>query len=517
MNWKKETDEIKIRKKLAKKQGGHEAVALQHAKGRLTLRERMDKLIDKGSFQEQGEIAGEIETNEKGELKSLTPANFILGFAKIDGRPVVLGGEDFTVKGGSPNPAGLRKSVYTEDLALTYKMPLIRLHEGGGGSVAGPAKSKNRGYGGDPVFSRSRFKSVAETLKEIPVVSAALGPVAGLPAARFVASHFRVMTKRTAQLLVAGPAVVERAFGKKMTKEELGGSHIHRLNGVTDNVADSEEEAFTQIKQFLSYMPQSIYELTLRKEIGDPIDRKEEDLLSIIPKDRQKSYEMREIIRKVFDKDSFFEMTKYFGRGIITGFARLDGFSVGILANDSNFYAGSMSADGARKTTRFVKLCDTFHIPIVSLVDEPGFLIGPEAELQATILHGTEAVLAVTESKVPWSSVMIRKSFGVAAAAHYGPEGYVLAWPSAESGPLPLEGGVAVAFKKEIAAAEDPEAKRKEIEESMVKLQNPFPRAESFSVHEIIDPRETRKYLAQWAERIQPQLKAKLLHPKVET
>jgi acetyl-CoA carboxylase carboxyltransferase component len=388
------------------------------------------------------------------------------------------------------------------------------LHEGGGGSVAGPAKSKNKGYGGDPVFSRSRFKSVADTLKEIPVVSAALGPVAGLPAARFVASHFRVMTKKTAQLLVAGPAVVERAFGKKMTKEELGGSHIHQLNGVTDNVADSEDEAFIQIKQFLSYMPQSIYELTERRDSEDPIDRKDEELLSIIPKDRQKSYEMRDIVEKISDKDSFFEMTKFFGRGIITGFARINGFCVGIFANDSNFYAGSMSADGARKTTRFVKLCDTFHIPIVSLVDEPGFLIGPEAEVQATILHGTEAVLAVTESTVPWSSVMIRKSFGVAAAAHYGPEGYVLAWPSAESGALPLEGGVAVAFKKEIAAAKDPEAKRKEIEDSMSKQQNPFPRAESFSVHEIIDPRETRKYLAQWAERIQPQLKAKLLRLK---
>ena len=514
MNWKKETDEIKIRKKLAKKQGGSKAVDLQHAKGRLTLRERIDKLIDKGSFQEQGEIAGSSETNDKGQIQSLTPANFILGFAKIDGRSVVLGGEDFTVKGGSPNPAGLRKSVYTEDLALTYKMPLVRLHEGGGGSVAGPAKRKNRGYGGDPVFSRSRFKSVADTLKEIPVISAALGPVAGLPAARFVASHFRVMTRKTAQLLVAGPAVVERAFGKQMTKEELGGSHIHRLNGVTDNVADSEEEAFIQIKQFLSYMPQSIYELTERRDSEDPIDRKEEELLSIIPKDRQKSYEMRDIVTMVSDKDSFFEMTKFFGRGIITGFSRINGFCVGILANDSNFYAGSMSADGARKTTRFVKLCDTFHIPIVSLVDEPGFLIGPEAEVQATILHGTEAVLAVTESTVPWSSVMIRKSFGVAAAAHYGPEGYVLAWPSAESGALPLEGGVAVAFKKEIAAAKDPEAKRKEIEENMSKQQNPFPRAENFSVHEIIDPRDTRKYLSQWTERIQPQLKAKLLRLK---
>ena len=510
MNWKKETKEIEKRKLLAKQQGGKDAINLQHAKGRLTLRERIEKLVDKESFQEQGEIAGGSETNEDGEIKSLTPANFILGFAKIDGRQVVVGGEDFTVSGGSPNSAGLRKSIYTEELALNYKIPLIRLHEGGGGSVAGPGK-KGRGSGGDAVFSRSRFKSIADTLKEIPVASAALGPVAGLPAARFVASHFRVMTKKTAQILVAGPAVVERAFGKKLTKEELGGSQIHKLNGVTDNVAESEEEALNQIKQFLSYMPQSIYELTTRLDPNDPIDRKDEELLSIIPKERQKSYEMRDLIRHVVDKESFFEITKFFGQGIITGFARMNGFSVGIFANDSNFYAGSMSASGAQKTTRFIKLCDTFHIPVISLVDEPGFLIGPDAEKEATILYGTEAVLTVTESKVPWSTVMIRKSFGVAAAAHYGPDGYVLAWPSAESGPLPLEGGVAVAFKKEISEAPDPDAKRKQLEQSLAKNQDPFPRAENFSVHEIIDPRETRKYLSNWIERVQPQLKAKLL------
>ena len=510
MNWKKETREIEKRKLLAKQQGGKDAVDLQHAKGRLTLRERIEKLVDKGSFQEQGKIAGGSETNEAGEIQSLTPANFILGFATISGRQVVVGGEDFTVSGGSPNSAGLRKSVYTEELALSYKVPLIRLHEGGGGSVAGPGK-KGRGSGGDAVFSRSRFKSVADTLREIPVASAALGPVAGLPAARFVASHFRVMTKRTAQILVAGPAVVERAFGKKMTKEELGGSQIHKLNGVTDNVAESEEEALNQIKQFLSYMPQSIYELAKRTNTDDPINRKAEELLSIIPKERQRSYEMRDVIKHVFDKNSFFEMTKFFGQGIITGFARINGFSVGVFANDSNFYAGSMSASGAQKTTRFIKLCGTFHIPVISLVDEPGFLIGPDAEKEATILYGTEAVLTVTESKVPWSTVMIRKSFGVAAAAHYGPDGYVLAWPSAESGPLPLEGGVAVAFKKEIAKAANPEAKRKEIETSLAKNQNPFPRAENFSVHEIIDPRETRKYLSDWVQRIQPQLNAKLL------
>tara|TARA_Y100001970_G_scaffold158998_1_gene194411 strand:- start:30759 stop:32303 length:1545 start_codon:yes stop_codon:yes gene_type:complete len=510
MNWKNETIEIKKRRLLAKKQGGGKAVDLQHAKGRLTLRERIEMLLDKDSFQEQGEIAGGSETNEKGEIESLTPANFILGFGKIDGKQVVVGGEDFTVKGGSPNSAGLRKSVYTEELALKYKVPLIRLHEGGGGSVAGPGK-KSKGYGGDPVFSKSRFKSIADTLREIPVVSAALGPVAGMPAARFVASHFRVMTKQTAQILVAGPAVVERAFGKKLTKEDLGGSQIHKLNGVTDNVADSEEDAFRQIAKFLSFFPQNVYELTPRINCDDPYDREEEALISIIPKERQKSYEMRDIIQLICDKGSFFEITKSFGRGIITGFARINGYAIAIFANDSNFYAGSMSADGAQKTTRFIKLCDTFNIPIISLVDEPGFLIGPKAEKEGTILHGTQAVLACTESTVPWTTVMIRKSFGVAAAAHYGPDGYVLAWPSSESGPLPLEGGVAVAFKKEIAAAKDPEAKRKELESKMAKNQDPFPRAEAFSVHEIIDPRETRKYISLWAERIQQQLKTSII------
>ncbi|MDG2060998.1 MAG: carboxyl transferase domain-containing protein [SAR86 cluster bacterium] len=510
MNWKKETDGIKIRKKLATKQGGKEAVDLQHAKGRLSLRERIEKLLDKGSFQEQGKIAGISDIDDKGDIQAFTPANFILGFGKINGNQIVIAGEDFTVKGGSPNPAGLRKSVYTEELALNYKLPLVRLHEGGGGSVAGPSK-KGRSSGGDAVFSKSRFKSVADTLKVIPVVSAALGPVAGLPAARFVASHFRVMTKRTSQILVAGPAVVERAFGKKLTKEELGGSNIHRMNGVTDNVADTEEDAFNQISRFLSYMPQNIYELSSQKIIDDPVNRKEEDLLAIIPKDKKKSYEMREVIEKIFDHDSFFEITRYFGQGIITGFARINGYSVGILANDSNFYAGSMSSKGAQKTSRFIKTCDTFHIPVVSLVDEPGFLIGPEAELEATILHGTEAVLTVTESTIPWCSVIIRKSYGVAAAAHYGPDGYVLAWPSAESGALPIEGGVAVAFKKEISESVNPEAKRKEIEDALNSQQNTFARAESFSVHEIIDPRDTRTYLAEWAERIQSQLRVKCI------
>ena len=509
MSWKKEISQIKLREKLAKQQGGADAVNIQHSKGRLTLRERIDLLLDNNTFEEIGKVAGGAEYDDDGELSSLTPANFILGFGKIDNREIIIGGEDFTVKGGSPNAAGLRKSVYTEDLAVKHKFPLVRLHEGGGGSVAGPSKEK-KGYGGDPVFSRSRFKSVADTLKEVPVVSAALGPVAGLPASRFVASHFRIMTKDTAQILVAGPAVVSRAFGKDFTKEELGGSDVHKKNGVTDNIAKNEEDAFYQIKKFLSFFPSNIYELSKKQESKDDINRKERKLEEIIPKDRKKTYEMRELIEMFVDDRDFFEISNFFGRGIITGFARLNGYSVGIFANDSNFYAGSMTADNAKKTTRFIKLCDQFNIPILTVVDEPGFLIGKKAEEEATILYGTEAVLAAADSSVPWCSLLVRKSFGVAAAAHFGEDPYVLAWPSSEAGALPLEGGVAVAFGKEIAKAKNPEKKRKEIEEKLAKSQSPFPRAEAFSVHEIIDPKDTRKYLCAWISRVQKSLEVKL-------
>jgi len=509
MSWKKEISQIKLREKLAKQQGGADAVNIQHSKGRLTLRERIDLLLDNDTFEEIGKVAGGAEYDDDGELSSLTPANFILGFGKIDNREIIIGGEDFTVKGGSPNAAGLRKSVYTEDLAVKHKFPLVRLHEGGGGSVAGPSKEK-KGYGGDPVFSRSRFKSVADTLKEVPVVSAALGPVAGLPASRFVASHFRIMTKDTAQILVAGPAVVSRAFGKDFTKEELGGSDVHKKNGVTDNIAKNEEDAFYQIKKFLSFFPSNIYELSKKQESKDDINRKERKLEEIIPKDRKKTYEMRELIEMFVDDRDFFEISNFFGRGIITGFARLNGYSVGIFANDSNFYAGSMTADNAKKTTRFIKLCDQFNIPILTVVDEPGFLIGKKAEEEATILYGTEAVLAAADSSVPWCSLLVRKSFGVAAAAHFGEDPYVLAWPSSEAGALPLEGGVAVAFGKEIAKAKNPEKKRKEIEEKLAKSQSPFPRAEAFSVHEIIDPKDTRKYLCAWISRVQKSLEVKL-------
>lgn len=503
MSWEKETDEIRRRRDLAKRQGGEEAVKRHHEKGRLTLRERIAALTDDGSFQEMGEGAGVPHFDEAGNLVDFEPANYVLGFAKVNGRRVAVGGEDFTLKGGSPNPAGLRKSVYAEELALTYKVPLVRLHEGGGGSVAGAAgKGKSRPLG-EPVFASPRFRSITQVLGEVPVASAALGPVAGMPAARLVASHFSVMIE-DAQVLIAGPKVVARALDENLTKEELGGADVHARSGVIDNVTATEEEALAEIARLLSYLPDNVWQLPPDIATDDPRDRTDESLRDIVPKDRRKPFNMRKVVKAVVDKGSFFEMTKRFGPSLITGLARLNGKSVGVIANDCHFYAGAMTAQAAQKLRRFADMCNTFHLPILSFVDEPGFMIGSASEKAATIRHGTAAIAAVMQSRVPWASVIVHKVFGVAGAAHFGPDGYVLSWPSAATGALPVEGGVAVAFAREIAAAEDPEALRAELEAKLAAGQSPFPRAEGFSVHELIDPRETRAKLCDWIDWIGP-------------
>ncbi len=426
----------------------------------------------------------------------------MLGFGKIDGRTCVVGGEDFTLKGGSPTEAGLRKSVYTETLAVQYRVPLIRLHEGAGGSVGGPEKKSLS----PPLFEPARFRSVAEAMAGVPVASAALGPVAGMPAARLVASHFSVMSRPTAQVLVAGPAVVQRAIGENKSKEELGGAAVHTANGSIDNAGADELDCLAQIRRFLHYLPSNVWELPPVEPCDDPVERREEALLEIVPRERRRGFDMRQLLALVLDRESFFEIGRGYGRSQITGLASMNGQPVGVWANDGLYLAGAMTADGAHKARRFIELCETFHLPILSFVDEPGFMIGSKAEREATIRHGTTAALTAAMSRVPWASIMVRRAFGVAQAAHFGPEGYVLAWPSAETGALPVEGGVAVAFHHEIAAAEDPEAKRRELEEALAAKQSPFPRAEAFSLHELIDPRETRPLLCRWVERVQPLL-----------
>ncbi|NQZ95031.1 MAG: propionyl-CoA carboxylase [Myxococcales bacterium] len=507
MSWKTEVEGIERRRKLASEHGGAKAVEQQHALGRLTIRERIAGLLDDGSFREQGSIAGASEVDENGELVSFAPANYVLGLGEIDGRPCAVGGEDFTQRGGSPSPAGLRKSIYAEEIACDYRVPLIRFLQGGGGSVAGTTGKRPRTGGGEPVYTPNRFASIARAMATAPVVSAAVGAVAGFPAARLVASHFAIMTRHTAQVLIAGPAVVERAVGESLTKEELGGAAVHARSGVVDNVVEDEVAAFEMIRRFLSYLPTNVGELAPHGSRDDDPERCEEALLSIIPRNRRQIYDMRKLLAHVVDAGSLFEMTSGYGRAQITAFARLDGQPVGVLANDTRYYAGSMTADGGRKVRRFVDLCDTFHLPIVSFVDEPGFMIGSKAEEAATIRFGAEALFAVVQSTVPWASVIVRKTYGVAAAAHFGPGAHVLSWPSAEGGALPLEGGIAVAFRREIEAAPDPEEKRRELEARFAGARSPFPRAESFGVNDLIDPRRTRPALCDWIRFVQPRLR----------
>ena len=508
MSWEKEVEGIEERRRLAQEMGGAESVARQHAQGRLTVRERIAGLLDADSFREQGPIAGSSETDEDGALRGFTPANYVVGFGKIDGRGCVVGGEDFTLKGGSPSAAGFRKSVWAEELACRYRLPLVRFLEGGGGSVPrGKDKAETAGNT-ESVNAPPRFLSIMQAMSAVPVASAALGPVAGLPAARLVASHFSIMTRTSSQVMIGGPALVERAFGRPTTKHDLGGPHVHLRSGVVDNVADDEAGVFAQIRRFLSYLPTNVWEAPPTVACADDRNRCEAGLLDVVPRNRRRAYAMRQLVEWVVDRDTFFEIAPEYGCSQITGLARLNGQPVGVLANDPRFYAGAMTADAAQKVRRHVDLCDTFHLPIISLVDEPGFMIGPEAEQAATIRYGAAAIFAVMQSTVPWVSVIVRKVYGVAGIAHFGPGGMVFAWPSAESGALPLEGGVAVAYRREIAAAADPEAKRRELEEALAARRSPYARAEGFAVQDLIDPRHTRPVLCDWIDWIQPQLHA---------
>jgi acetyl-CoA carboxylase carboxyltransferase component len=495
--WQSEVEEIKRRVELARQMGGPANIARQHSSGKLTVRERIDRLVDAGSFHEIGALAGKA-TYQDGRLESFVPSNYVMGTGRIDGRRVVVGGDDFTVRGGAADAAVGNKAGYAEKLARELRLPIIRLVDGtGGGGSVKMLETMQRTY----VPANPSWDVVVALMSEVPVVGACMGSVAGLGAVRVVTSHFSLMVKGTSQLFVAGPPVVERGVGQKVSKEELGGPHIHaRGSGAVDNEVDSEEEAFAAIRRFLSYLPPNVWQLPPRSQSRDDPNRREEDLISIIPRDRRQSYDARRLLGLVLDTDSFFEMGRFFGRPLVTGLARLNGFPVGVMANDPQQGGGGLDAPGSEKMTRFVDLCDTFHLPVINFVDQPGFLIGTAAERAGTVRYGARAMAAVYQATVPWISVILRRVFGVAGAAHGNAQGvnFRYAWPSGDWGSLPIEGGVMAAYRREIEAAPDPDARRREIEEMLGELRSPFRTAEGFGIEEIIDPRDTRSLLCEW-------------------
>ena len=413
MSWESDIEELRRRQALAREMGGEERVAKHRSLGKLTVRERVAALLDPGSFHEVGSITGSAEYGPDGAMIGFTPVPFIFGRGLIEGRPVVVAGDDFTVRGGSADMAGKRKQEVAEQMARELRLPMIRLVDGSGGG--GSVKTYETS-GFTYVPANPAWDDVVANLSEVPVVALALGSVAGLGAARMVTSHYSMIVKGTAQMFTAGPPVVKQ-IGEDLTKEELGGSSIHAKNGAVDDEVESEAEGFVRARQFLSYLPSSVHALPPRGAQGDDPGRREEMLIKIVPRSRRQVYKMRAIVEAVFDKGSFFEIGRQHGRSSICGLARLDGWPVALLASDPYIYGGAWTAESSLKVTRFVDFAETFHLPVVHLVDIPGFRIGLEAEQAATIRHGARAMTAIYQARGPWCTILIRKAFGVAGAA----------------------------------------------------------------------------------------------------
>ncbi len=502
MNWQPELDELRRREAFALRLGGEMRVKRQRDGGRLNVRERIAALVDEGSFHEIGAIAGLAQYDGRNDLEHLLPSNFVFGRARLDGRAVVVGGDDFTVRGGSADATIKEKHIMCEQMANQLRLPLVRMVEGSGGG--GSVKTIETD-GRSNVPGVKGWEWVVENMGAVPRVALGLGSVAGLGAAHLAAAHFSVLVKEQAALFVAGPPVVER-LGEKLDKQELGGWKIHARNGAIDYAADSEEHAFDLARRFLSYLPSSIDSLAEQGPQTDDPDRREEWLIEAVPRDRRKVYRVRPIVEAVVDRGSFFEFGREWGRSVATGFARLDGWPVAVMASDPYFFGGGWTADACRKVRRFVDLAQTFHLPMVYLVDCPGFLIGSKSEREATIRYGVEAMSAIWQTTIPWCAVILRNVFGVAGAAHQngGRLSYRYAWPSGFWGSLPLEGGIEAAYRADLDEAEDPDAKLAEIEERLEKLRSPFRSAETFWIEEIVDPRNTRPLLCEFANLSAP-------------
>ena len=532
-NWGPLLDEVATLRRLAEERLSPDSddpgVVRQRSRGKLTCRERILMLLDDGSFREVGSVAGFASYDEYGDIEAFTPANSVGGWGKVHGRTTIVCADDFTSRGGHADGAIGAKSGYLDRLSVEMRAPSVRLLDGssGGGSVAAmvPAQKKEgesnakessgaikagrpRVAGGGGSFLPGHLGSnmYTEQLTTVPVVNMLLGSVVGIGAAKAVLGHFSVMVRDISQLFVAGPPVVAHAMGYDITKEDLGGWHIHCTNGSVDNLAESEEDAAEQTRRFLSYLPASVYESppVLPRNPDDPADRREEELFTIIPRKRTTTFDVRRAIALMADTDSFFEVGPHWGTDQVTGFARFNGHPVGVIASDSQHVnGGALTANGCDKLKRHLDLCDLFHIPVVNLVDNPGFAVGLEHEMAGTIRKGGEWMVAFAQVTVPIFTVVMRRSFGVAGNNYATPRSRPsmrVAWPAADVGGIPPEGGIEAAYKRQLAEAEDPDALREELNARIESARGPVGPLNKFQLEEMIDPRDTRRFICEWIE-----------------
>ncbi len=471
--------------------GGQHRIDKQHNKKKLTARERIDYLMDEGSFEEVGELVTHRSTDFGMEKQLIYGDGVVTGYGTINSRLVYVFAQDFTVFGGALSETHAEKICKIMDLALKVGAPVIGLNDSGGARIQEGVRSLG-GYA--DIFYRNVWSSGV-----IPQISAIMGPCAGGAVYSPAMTDFTIMVEKTSYMFVTGPNVVKTVTNEEVSSEDLGGAHTHSTkSGVTHLTASNDVTCLLEIKKLLSYIPQNNRETTpkLPYTLGDEI---REELEGIVPEDTHKPYDMKSVIAGICDRESFYEIHKDYAENIIVGFARLAGRSIGVIGNQPMSLAGVLDVDSSKKAARFTRFCDSFNIPLLVLVDVPGFLPGTDQEWNGIIVNGAKLLYALSEATVPRVTVITRKAYGgaydVMNSKHIGAD-MNFAWPTAEIAVMGAKGASEIIFKKEIREAEDPEAKWKEMEaEYADKFAHPFRAARRGFVDEVILPKNTRRKL----------------------
>lgn len=492
MNTEDKIKELERRNLQAELGGGEKRIEQQHAKGKMTARERIDYLLDEGSFQEIDKFVVHRCQDFGMEKKKIPGDGVVTGYGTVNGRRVFLFAQDFTVFGGSLSGAFGQKVCKVMDLALENGAPMIGLNDSGGARIQEGVMSL-AGYG--EIFRRNVLSSGV-----IPQISVIMGPCAGGAVYSPALTDITIMVKKTSNMFITGPQVIKAVTSEEVTPEDLGGAMAHNSkSGVAHFAEDSDKAALDRVKEILSYLPQNYRETTPYVECTDDPGRKDKSLNRVVPTNPRLPYDMTEIIRTILDNNIFLEVHKHFAKNMVVGFGRLNGISVGIIANQPRFLAGCLDTKASVKCARFVRLCDAFNVPLITFVDVPGYLPGVQQEYDGIIKHGAKIIFAYSEATVPKVTVVTRKAYGGAyiamSAKHLGAD-INYAYPTAEIAVMGPEGAANIIFKKELAEADDPdETKERLVEEYRNNFASPFRAAELGYTDHIIFPENTRPRL----------------------
>ncbi|MFC6824608.1 acyl-CoA carboxylase subunit beta [Halopelagius fulvigenes] len=485
-------DELEAKRDRAQKGGGEARIESQHEKGKMTARERIDYFLDDGTFNEFDQFRTHRNHKFGMEEKQLPGDGVVTGYGEVDGRKTFVFAHDFTVFGGSLGEVMAEKICKVMDKAMEVGAPVVGLNDSAGARIQEGVQSLS-GFG--EIFRRN-----TEASGVIPQISAIMGPCAGGAVYSPALTDFTFMVKDTSHMFITGPDVIKTVTGEEVTFEELGGATTHSsTSGVAHFACESEEETLDDIRRLLSYLPPNNVEDPPRVEPWDDPDRADESLNSVVPDQPRKPYDMRDVIGGVLDEGSFFEVQEDFAKNILVGFARLDGHSVGVVANQPRVNAGTLDIEASEKASRFVRFCDAFNVPIVSFVDVPGFLPGTDQEHGGIIRHGAKLLYAYSEATVPLLTIITRKAYGgaydVMASKHLGAD-VNYAWPTAEIAVMGPQGAVNILYSDQLEAADDPDARREElIQEYREEFANPYTAADRGYLDDVIEPTETRSRL----------------------